>query len=160
MHGDWAVSGRFEWDQNKGRINAQKHGIRFKEAATAFHDPEAMTADDPTHSNEEPRRWLVGESNRKRLRNRSGAFPLLLGEGRARETFFRQYERPFPSSGPPGHLLPRGEGKSFFVVGDNGGPERLRAFLRSFSLSGLSKRQENKIPCYRQAFPFVLFAHG
>ena len=63
----YIVNTRFEWDQNKGRINAQKHGISFKEAATAFHDPEAMTADDPIHSNEEPRHWLVGESDRKRL---------------------------------------------------------------------------------------------
>ena len=57
----------FEWDNEKARGNALKHGIGFKEAATAFHDTEAMIADDPDHSHEEERQWLIGESARGRL---------------------------------------------------------------------------------------------
>lgn len=29
----------FEWDEEKARINAEKHGITFEEAATVFFDP-------------------------------------------------------------------------------------------------------------------------
>jgi uncharacterized DUF497 family protein len=58
---------RFEWDDRKARANALKHGIGFKEATTAFHDKEALIADDPDHSRDEKRLWLIGESARGRL---------------------------------------------------------------------------------------------
>ena len=53
-----------QWDNEKARANAVKHGIGFKEASTAFHDPEAMIADDPDVSDEEYRELLIGESAR------------------------------------------------------------------------------------------------
>jgi uncharacterized DUF497 family protein len=40
----------FEWDHEKANLNIKKHGISFKEAATAFSDPLADTFFDPDHS--------------------------------------------------------------------------------------------------------------
>ena len=40
----------FEWDPEKAAANAQKHGVRFEEAATAFADPLSVTISDPDHS--------------------------------------------------------------------------------------------------------------
>lgn len=58
----YTINSRFEWDSAKARRNALKHGVDFKEAATAFYDPQAMVADDMAHSQYEQRRWLIGES--------------------------------------------------------------------------------------------------
>lgn len=58
---------RFEWDSGKARRNALRHGIGFKDAATAFDDPDALLADDPAHSRRERREWLIGLSARGRL---------------------------------------------------------------------------------------------
>ncbi|PYV14426.1 MAG: hypothetical protein DMG21_18175, partial [Acidobacteria bacterium] len=44
---------RFVWDSEKARKNLAKHGVSFKEAATVFGDPRAVTIDDPDHSHEE-----------------------------------------------------------------------------------------------------------
>lgn len=57
----------FEWDHGKARNNARKHGIGFKTAATAFHDPDAVIADDVAHSGTERRAWLIGLSARGRV---------------------------------------------------------------------------------------------
>ena len=32
----------FEWDENKNRINQQKHGVSFEEAKTVFYDEQAL----------------------------------------------------------------------------------------------------------------------
>ena len=32
----------FSWDARKARINLEKHGVSFEEAATVFADPEAL----------------------------------------------------------------------------------------------------------------------
>jgi uncharacterized DUF497 family protein len=40
----------FEWSASKARLNAEKHGVTFDEAATAFRDPLARIFDDPVHS--------------------------------------------------------------------------------------------------------------
>ena len=45
----------FDWDPNKELINIQKHGVTFKEAASAFLDENALEADDIDHSQEEDR---------------------------------------------------------------------------------------------------------
>ena len=42
----------FEWDENKNRINIEKHGISFDEASTVFYDDYAILFDDPDHSDE------------------------------------------------------------------------------------------------------------
>ena len=52
----------FTWDENKNRINIQKHGIDFSEAVTVFYDTEAIVFDDPDHSDSEERFVILGFS--------------------------------------------------------------------------------------------------
>ena len=55
---------RFEWDERKAAANLAKHGIGFDLAITAFDDPFALVASDPSHSTAaEERRWLIGEAD-------------------------------------------------------------------------------------------------
>jgi len=53
----------FDWDENKARINENKHGISFLEAMTAFNDANAIIIDDDEHSDEEERFILLGISS-------------------------------------------------------------------------------------------------
>ena len=52
----------FDWDDNKNRINLEKHGITFEEASTVFYDDRAILFDDPEHSIDEDRFLLLGMS--------------------------------------------------------------------------------------------------
>ena len=52
----------FDWDENKNRINLEKHGITFEEASTMFFDDRAILFDDPEHSIDEDRFLLLGMS--------------------------------------------------------------------------------------------------
>ena len=52
----------FDWDENKNRINLEKHGITFEEASTVFFDDRAILFDDPEHSLDEDRFLLLGMS--------------------------------------------------------------------------------------------------
>lgn len=58
---------RFEWDENKARINQSKHGISFEEAQTVFYDEQALVIDDPEHSEEEDRFIILGLSKKANL---------------------------------------------------------------------------------------------
>lgn len=58
---------RFEWDENKDKINRKKHGISFEEATTVFYDEEALLISDPEHSDEEERFILLGLSKAANL---------------------------------------------------------------------------------------------
>lgn len=58
---------RFEWDENKARINKKKHGISFEEAETVFYDASALVIDDPEHSDSEDRFIILGMSGSARL---------------------------------------------------------------------------------------------
>lgn len=58
---------RFEWDENKDRLNQKKHGISFREAQTVFYDDEAIVIDDPEHSEEEERFIILGFSSNANL---------------------------------------------------------------------------------------------
>ena len=58
---------RFEWDENKNRINKQKHRISFEEAMTVFYDEAALVIDDPEHSETEDRFIILGMSNKAKL---------------------------------------------------------------------------------------------
>ena len=58
---------RFEWDENKNRINQSKHKISFEEAKTVFYDMEAIVIDDPEHSEEEERFIILGLSEKTKL---------------------------------------------------------------------------------------------
>ena len=57
----------FEWDQFKSRQNTKKHGISFREGATAFADRLSYTISDPEHSIGEHRLLLLGRSSSGRL---------------------------------------------------------------------------------------------
>jgi uncharacterized DUF497 family protein len=54
----------FTWDPNKAAANLKKHGVDFREAATAFDDPLSTTFPDEEHSSSEPRFVTVGMSAR------------------------------------------------------------------------------------------------
>ena len=57
----------FEWDPEKARLNHQKHGISFHEAATVLGDPLGTTFPDPDHSVGERRYVTIGTSEAGRL---------------------------------------------------------------------------------------------
>lgn len=57
----------FEWDENKAQNNIKKHGVSFEEASTVFADLLSLTIPDPSHSTDEERYIIVGESHRNRL---------------------------------------------------------------------------------------------
>ena len=40
----------FEWDPEKARANAQKHGVTFFEASEVFDDEHSSSVRDPDHS--------------------------------------------------------------------------------------------------------------
>lgn len=58
---------KFEWDENKNKINMNKHNISFEEAKTVFYDEEALVIDDPDHSENEERFIILGESNKANI---------------------------------------------------------------------------------------------
>jgi hypothetical protein len=57
----------FEWDEDKARVNVEKHGISFEETQTVFDDPLYVDFHDPEHSYEEHRYIILGESRLGRL---------------------------------------------------------------------------------------------
>jgi uncharacterized DUF497 family protein len=61
------MSVKFEWDDDKAKINLKKHKISFDEAITVFADPFAKIFYDEGHSDEENREILVGHSIANRL---------------------------------------------------------------------------------------------
>ena len=58
---------RFEWDDEKEKINIRKHGVAFDEARTVFYDEHAVQFFDPDHSAEEDRFILLGISFKLRI---------------------------------------------------------------------------------------------
>ncbi len=50
----------YEWDAAKAKVNLQKHGVSFDEAATVFLDPRALTFPDPYHAGGEEREITIG----------------------------------------------------------------------------------------------------
>jgi uncharacterized DUF497 family protein len=57
----------FEWDPEKAERNAEKHGVSFQEASTAFADPLSITVPDPDHSDDETRFLLMRLTESSRL---------------------------------------------------------------------------------------------
>ena len=58
---------RFDWDQNKNRLNQRKHGVSFGEAQSVFFDEDAIEYPDPEHSGEEDRFLMLGRSYQLRV---------------------------------------------------------------------------------------------
>ncbi len=48
---------QFEWDEDKNRLNQQKHGVYFELAQLAFIDPHRVIAKDLTHGSGKERRY-------------------------------------------------------------------------------------------------------
>jgi uncharacterized protein len=57
----------FLWDTAKARINRDKHGVDFEEAATVFRDPLLLVQPDVEHSQDEERWLALGRSARSLL---------------------------------------------------------------------------------------------
>jgi len=57
----------FDWDKNKAKANAAKHGVSFEEAKTVFYDEMAIQFFDEQHSDNEDRFILLGLSSRLRI---------------------------------------------------------------------------------------------
>ncbi len=57
----------FSWDGRKARVNYEKHGVTFEEAATVFADPSGLDWTDPEHSREERRYKRLGRSLASRI---------------------------------------------------------------------------------------------
>ena len=51
----------FEWDEDKNRLNQQKHDVSFELAQYAFFDPNRVIAQDLAHSQEENRFYCMGQ---------------------------------------------------------------------------------------------------
>lgn len=51
---------RFEWDEEKAKINQRKHGISFETAALVFEDEERIEIFDEEHSGQEDRYITIG----------------------------------------------------------------------------------------------------
>ena len=59
--------GKFIWNDDKHNANIQKHGIDFFEAATVFDNPNAVSAYDFEHSQDEDRFVIIGVSENMRM---------------------------------------------------------------------------------------------
>ncbi len=57
----------FEWDSRKATKNLKKHKVSFREAASVFGDPLAITFDDPDHSIDEHRLLTFGTTRTGKL---------------------------------------------------------------------------------------------
>ena len=51
----------FEWDEDKNRLNQQKHDVFFELAQYAFFDPNRVIVQDLAHSQEENRFYCMGQ---------------------------------------------------------------------------------------------------
>jgi len=58
---------RFEWDDNKDKLNQKKHGVSFEEAASVFYDENALEFFDEDHSLKEERFLMLGLSFKLRV---------------------------------------------------------------------------------------------
>jgi uncharacterized DUF497 family protein len=63
----FAMSLRFEWDEDKTASNLEKHGVSFEEASTVFADQLSLTISDVLHSFDEPRFITIGESSEQEI---------------------------------------------------------------------------------------------
>ena len=57
----------FEYDEEKNRINIQKHGLSFETAARVFFDYDRLELYDEIHSTDEDRYNTIGDLNAGRM---------------------------------------------------------------------------------------------
>ena len=53
---------KFEWDEEKNKINIRKHNVSFEDAETVFQDNFAVYLEDDEHSVDEERFIIIGIS--------------------------------------------------------------------------------------------------
>ena len=58
---------KFQWDDNKNKINQKKHKISFEEAQSVFFDEEALIIDESEQSLDEERFIILGLSHKANL---------------------------------------------------------------------------------------------
>lgn len=58
---------KFEWDDNKNKLNQQKHGVTFEEARTVFDDPFQISKLDYRFSYNEERWVTIGSTNNSKI---------------------------------------------------------------------------------------------
>ena len=58
---------KFEWDENKEKINIIKYKVSFTEATEVFYDYFAVIFDDTEHSIDENREILIGHTKKYKL---------------------------------------------------------------------------------------------
>ena len=58
---------RFDWDDDKAKLNFAKHGVSFQEAATVLGDTLGWTYPDSLHSVYEQRWIIIGMSEQHRI---------------------------------------------------------------------------------------------
>jgi uncharacterized DUF497 family protein len=61
------MSLRFEWDRDKAEQNLKKHGVSFEDASDVFSDALAANVEDATHSADENRSIIIGETSKRRI---------------------------------------------------------------------------------------------
>jgi len=57
----------FEWDEDKAKVNYEKHKVSFGEGKTIFNDPFLLTFPDQEHSEYEQRYINIGISRKGRV---------------------------------------------------------------------------------------------
>ena len=57
----------FQWDDQKEKLNVEKHSISFEEAKAVFLDPLAYIFDDELHSLGEKREIIIGSNQKRQL---------------------------------------------------------------------------------------------
>jgi uncharacterized DUF497 family protein len=58
---------RFEWDREKAKQNLKKHGVSFEDASEGFSDALAANLADTTHSANENRSLIIGQTSKRRI---------------------------------------------------------------------------------------------
>ena len=58
---------QFEWNPDKAKLNAEKHGVTFVEAESVFYDEQAIQFYDDEHSEWEDRFLMLGLSVKLKL---------------------------------------------------------------------------------------------
>lgn len=94
---------KFEWDEEKSRVNLRKHGIRFEEAQVIWSDPRSLEFFDPDHSDSEDRFIRIGVNIAKGLlfvvfcERKKGKIIRIISARKATKSERKDYERELQS---------------------------------------------------------------
>ena len=103
---------RFEWDENKNRLNLRKHGVRLETAVLVFDDPYAITQRDRTFDDEE--RWItVGTIGRVRF---YWSFILFMRNTTKKSFVSSRLVLPSPTKGEPMRKLTKEQKRDIRVI--------------------------------------------